>query len=427
MTCPHSRSRSERLAGRLLRRPCLEKVALRALRRATELLGLAIGTRLARMRESDLSHNRLGAKIEEQALLTSLLSETNRVLAERWEKIPDRHRPHYTPQLRYRILRLKGLLALSQPEAARMFAVSVHTIARWEAETEVESETGATGSLVRPQPPVRRYADVLRHLVQSMALAGFGGNDLIARTLARAGWKIASRTVGRVRKEKPTRFPVAQLLEKARGGSVKARFQNHVWMADLTEIPGLFHLFSFKLAVVFDVFSRMPLAARVFLTEPRARVVANLFARASQRYGAPRHFVSDKGAQFTARVFRRTLSRLSVRHRFGAVGKAGSIAVIERLWRTLKDTLALRSLRPLVLADCRRRLGLGLLHYSCSRPHQSLGGATPAEIYFGLTRAYLSAVQPPRGRRGEGPKEPPLQIVYLDPERLLPILVEKAA
>ena len=161
MTCPHSRSRSERLAGRLLRRPCLEKVALRALRRATELLGLAIGTRLARMRESDLSHNRLGAKIEEQALLTSLLSETNRVLAERLEKIPDRHRPHYTPQLRYRILRLKGLLALSQPEAARMFAVSVHTIARWEAETEVESE--------RLARPARSFARSLPYAATPMS------------------------------------------------------------------------------------------------------------------------------------------------------------------------------------------------------------------------------------------------------------------
>lgn len=71
MTCPHSSSRSERLAARLLRRPGLEKIAVRALRRATHLLGLAIGTRLARMRDSDLSHNRLGAKIEEQVLLTS--------------------------------------------------------------------------------------------------------------------------------------------------------------------------------------------------------------------------------------------------------------------------------------------------------------------------------------------------------------------
>jgi hypothetical protein len=42
-----------------------------------------------------------------------------------------------------------------------------------------------------------------------MELAGFGGNDLIARTLIRAGWKISARTVGRIRKRRwpPPRRP----------------------------------------------------------------------------------------------------------------------------------------------------------------------------------------------------------------------------
>jgi hypothetical protein len=39
-------------------------------------------------------------------------------------------------------------------------------------------------------------------------------------------------------------------------------------MVDLTVIPAFLRLFSFKLALVLDVFSRMPLAARVFLSEP---------------------------------------------------------------------------------------------------------------------------------------------------------------
>ena len=107
-------------------------------------------------------------------------------------------------------------------------------------------------------------------------------------------------------------------------------------------------------------------------------------------------------------------------------GRAGSIALIERLWRTLKDTLALRPFKPLVLGECRRRLELGLLHYACFRPHQALGGAAPAEIYFGLKPAHLSAVHPPRGQPGEGPRASPFEIRFLDPEKRLPILVPKA-
>jgi hypothetical protein len=41
--------------------------------------------------------------------------------------------------------------------------------------------------LVTPNPPVRRFAGVVRAVVKTMELASFGGNDLIARTLARAG------------------------------------------------------------------------------------------------------------------------------------------------------------------------------------------------------------------------------------------------
>jgi len=58
------------------------------------------------------------------------------------------------------------------------------------------------GSLTEPVPPVRRYDDVTRHLIQHMDEMGFGGNDTIAHTLARAGWRVSPRTVGRVRKEK---------------------------------------------------------------------------------------------------------------------------------------------------------------------------------------------------------------------------------
>ena len=73
-----------------------------------------------------------------------------------------------------------------------------------------------------------------------------------------------------------------------------------------------------------------------------------------RRHGRPAHFVSDRARCFRGQVFRRKLRRLGVKQRFGAVGKKGSIALIERLWRTLKDTLGLRLLRPLGSGRSRR-------------------------------------------------------------------------
>ncbi|MGH9461053.1 MAG: integrase core domain-containing protein [Vicinamibacteria bacterium] len=134
-----------------------------------------------------------------------------------------------------------------------------------------------------------------------------------------------------------------------------------------------------------------------------------------------------KGRQFTAKRFHKTLRRLGTRQRFGAVGKYGSIAIIERLWRTLKDALRLRTFKPLTKRALERRLELGVHHYTCLRPHQGLGGATPEEIYFGRQPAHLAALHPPRARPREGPTDLPFEIAYLDPDQMLPVLIRKAA
>jgi hypothetical protein len=198
-------------------------------------------------------------------------------------------------------------------------------------------------------------------------------------------------------------------------------------MVDLTDVKGLLGIVTFKVGVVFDAFSRMPLSARVFSKKASAIEIARLVSGTAKRHGRPAHFVSDHARCFTSRVFRHKLWSLGVKQRFGAVGKKGSIALIERLWRTLKDTLGLRLLRPLVAEDLVAKVEMGLLHYAHFRPHQGLGRATPAEIYFGRTPAHLSAIPPARGRPGEGLMDSPFRVEYLDAERMLPVLVRKAA
>jgi hypothetical protein len=83
--------------------------------------------------------------------------------------------------------------------------------------------------------------------------------------------------------------------------------------------------------------------------------------------------------------------------------------------------------RPLVAEDLAAKIEVGLVHYAHFRPHQALGGATPAEMYFGRTPAHLSAIPPPRGRPGEVPMVLPFRVEYLDAERLLPVLAQQAA
>jgi putative transposase len=153
---------------------------------------------------------------------------------------------------------------------------------------------------------------------------------------------------------------------------------------DITRIPLLFPFLRLHLAVVLDAYSRMPLAAGVFLFEPSAKATLALLHKAIAWHGKPRHFVSDQGDQFTAAFFRGVLKALGIRQRFGALYQHGSIALIERFWKTLKHDLHVARFRPWNVPDFERRLAPALLRYSYCRPHSALGGRVPAEVYFGL-------------------------------------------
>jgi transposase InsO family protein len=417
----------DRLLRAAMKRRMLDGLALRGLMKATHLLGLALAERLRQYRGSGDPVLDRFAELQEQTLHVTLLREAVDILGSRWDKLPERQRPHFTPEARFRILRLKTLLALPAEETARTFRVCVGTVLRWEHEALREPARPTIGSLVKPHPPVRRYCDIVRHLIQTLALAGFPGDRSTAAHLARAGFKIARRTIQRIRKEKPI-APLPSPAPVALGRAVRARFPHHVWMFDLTEIPGFLRLFSFKLALVFDVFSRMPLAARVFYAEPSAHDIARLFHSAARRFGPPRHSVSDQGPQFTATAFRQALSRHGVRHRYGALGRSGSIALIERCFRTLKAIARTREQPPLLRSDLERRLTVSFDYYAWLRPHQGLVGTTPAERLMGQRPQHLDAVPPPRGQPGEHVAlQTPFEVRYLDRQPHLPYLVRIAA
>jgi transposase InsO family protein len=56
-----------------------------------------------------------------------------------------------------------------------------------------------------------------------------------------------------------------------------------------------------------------------------------------RRLTPPTHIVRDKGRQFWCTAFKRWCSRRKIKPRFEGVGRYGSLAVIERCIRTLKE------------------------------------------------------------------------------------------
>jgi hypothetical protein len=131
----------------------------------------------------------------------------------------------------------------------------------------------------------------------------------------------------------------------------------------------------------------------------------------------------------------------NIRSRFGAVGKHGSIAVVERFHRTLKEILRWITIPEDPIAF-EREVGLIMDWYNEHRPHETLGGKTPNEVHFSRPAANAQPRCEPRGTwpRGspcaapavglEGAPGDPLlfEIDGLDGRRHLPLIrVRRAA
>jgi putative transposase len=139
-------------------------------------------------------------------------------------------------------------------------------------------------------------------------------------------------------------------------------------------------LWPIHIFVAIDHFSRKVVAA-VPLEGPNAGWVCDALEEAFRAFGPPRHLISDHEGVFTGGAFGELLKRWHVKPRWGAVGKHGSIAVTERVIKTLKYEWLFRV--PLIKGfDHLSSLCASFsIWYNDWRPHMTLGGATPNEWY----------------------------------------------
>lgn len=153
---------------------------------------------------------------------------------------------------------------------------------------------------------------------------------------------------------------------------------DEVWCCDITYIPmERGHAY---LVAVMDWHTRAVLSWRLSNTLD-TRFCLEAFDEAVRVAGrVPEIFNTDQGCQFTSRAWRGHLEAHGVRLSMDGKGRWLDNVFIERLWRTLKyDELHLREYRNLV--ELEAILGNWFELYNTWRPHDSLGGARPWEIY----------------------------------------------
>jgi putative transposase len=336
------------------------------------------------------------------------LREEIRIKDARMGRIEPRNRPHYPAQERLAILMLRSARGWSLEQTAKTFLVTKATIAYW---NRCLREDGSEALVAKPEP-INKYPDFVRYIVQQFkTLCPTLGKVKIADILGRAGLHLAASTVGRIVKEKPVPPPTSdeQVAKMPTGDAanstakcvVTANRPNHVWHVDLTTIPILSGFwtpwspnalpqswpFCWWVAVVVDHFSRRAMGFYISRRRPTTQAVQAFLDRTMQNASAaPKYLISDQGVQFACFSYQEWCQSRGIAPRYGAVGQHGSIAVVERFIRTLKETI-----RQFVVSPRRRSFLEHVLNslqwYNAFRPHMTLTGKTPNEVYHALPPA----------------------------------------
>jgi len=141
--------------------------------------------------------------------------------------------------------------------------------------------------------------------------------------------------------------------------------------------------FCWWVAVVVDHFSRRAVGYTVFSKQPDSVSVRTFLGRLMGIVKAkPKYLISDQGPQFSCPRFDKCgRKRHGITPRFGAVGQHGSIAVVERFILSLKNEATRRISVPYARTAFRRELAYYFEWYNEHRPHMTLGGRTPHEVY----------------------------------------------
>ena len=376
------------------------KVVNAAVLHALSLAAAALTTAWGKAAVGRSSRLRERAEADRIGTERSLLEEELEIKDARWARVPSRRRPHYDAFQRMRILKLRAARGWSVAQTAQRFLVTEETIASWVRRVD----EGGERALVRIDEPVNKFPDLVAHIVRSLKMMCPSlGKVRIAQTLARAGLHLGATTVGRMLKRDLSEDDVvAEEPVPTPSRVVTAKYPHHIFHVDLAVVPtgsGFWvpwlpfamaqrWPFCWWVAVAVDHASRLVVGFALFAGRPTSKQVCAFLDRAIKKTGAkPKYIISDKGKQFFCAEFKEWCKGHTIRPRFGAVGKHGSIAIVERFIRSMKSECTRRILVPFDLASIRLELALYVTWYNEHRPHAGIEGRTPLEVHHGLLPA----------------------------------------
>jgi transposase InsO family protein len=158
-----------------------------------------------------------------------------------------------------------------------------------------------------------------------------------------------------------------------------------MWQIDIFTFE-LKRMYRVYLVGIIDDHSRYIVGHGLF-RQQTADAVLEVVRGAIGQWGAPRDILSDNGRQFVAwrgkTKFQKVLRRQGVQHVRSAPHHPMTLGKIERFWRTIWEEFLSDAVFA-SFADASQRLSHWIAYYNHQRPHQGIGGACPADRFYGI-------------------------------------------
>lgn len=158
----------------------------------------------------------------------------------------------------------------------------------------------------------------------------------------------------------------------------KPLFYNHVWAVDFL-FDALTDGRRIKIMTVEDLFSRFSLAIDSQFSIPAKSVIESL-QECIRLYGIPRIIRTDQGPEFRSLTFQKFVQKHGIRHEFTEKGSPWQNGGLESFNGKLREECLDRNLfeNP---SQAKEVIQKYKIFYNTERPHSSLNGKTPLEVF----------------------------------------------
>jgi len=318
-------------------------------------------------------------------------------------------RRRYSKDFKLRVLEEAKEKRLTVEELCRKYGIHQSVYYRWLTRYRQKGEEGLKDASPAPKAPAQETPPEVQARVVEVKkahpflgsrklkeyLARFEGIHLsqvtVNRILRRFGFKPADEIIqAEARKNDPEKARAyEEELERAK--QEWQRFcranPNDLWQIDLSTffIRGQYRVW---LITVLDDHSRYVVNHGLF-RKADAEAVLEVLKGAMAKHGLPKEILTDNGPQFVTwkgvTRFEKLLHKLGIYHTRARPHHPQTLGKLESFHRNIeRELLNVEVFRT--MEEARERIAQYIEHYNYARPHQGIGGFTPADRYFGIAQ-----------------------------------------